>query len=90
MGGGQLALVSLNVAIEGDSTALPAVRDRADVRRALETLAADAKVGDCLLSAEVLWAPEHDGGGRGDEQEGDRNELTLEGLAADYPELVPV
>jgi uncharacterized membrane protein len=85
--------VSLNVAIEGDSTALPAVRDRDDVRRALETLAADAKVGDCLLSAEVLWAPEHDGGdggGRGDEQEGDGSDLTLEGLAADYPELVPV
>jgi uncharacterized membrane protein len=84
--------VSLNVAIEGDSTVLPAVRDREDVRRALETLAADAKVGDCLLSAEVLWAPEHGGGDkdRGDVQEGDGSELTLEGLAADYPELVPV
>jgi uncharacterized membrane protein len=72
----RLAVVSVHVSILGDST-LPAVRDRADALRALNVIAADAKVGDCLMGAEILWAPE------------DKDEVVaIEDLVADYPELV--
>jgi uncharacterized membrane protein len=73
----RLAVVSLHVSILGDSTMLPAVRDRADALRALNVIAADAKVGECLMGAEILWAPE------------DKDEIvTMDDLVADYPELV--
>lgn len=73
----RLAVVSVHLSILGDSTLLPAVRDRADALRALNVIAADAKVGDCLLGAEILWAPE------------DKDEIvTMDNLVADYPELV--
>jgi uncharacterized membrane protein len=72
-----LAVVSLHVSILGDSTLLPTVRDRADALRALNVIAADAKVGECLMGAEILWAPE------------DKDEIiTMDDLVADYPELV--
>lgn len=89
---GQLALVSLNLSIRGDSTVLPAIRDRKDVLQALEVIAADSQVDDCLRSAEILWAPEppDNNDDDGDDAQYDSNELTMEGLAADYPELVPL
>jgi uncharacterized membrane protein len=74
-----LAVVTINLSIEGDSTRLPAVRDRKDVRNALSKLASDAQVGDCLLAGEVLWAP------------AERTEsLSQEDIFADYPHLVPL
>ena len=46
------------------------------MEEALRKIASDAKVDDCLQSAEILWTPE------------DRSEtLTLREVVADYPEL---
>ena len=52
------SIVTINVAIEGDSTQLPSIQSRQDLFTALELLASDVQVEDCLLSAEILWAPE--------------------------------
>jgi len=72
-------VVSINLAIEGDSTVLPGIRYRQDVLDALSKIATDAQVGDCLLSAELLWAPE------------ERWEvLTPNDVYADYPNLIPL
>ncbi|GKY99089.1 hypothetical protein MPSEU_000864500 [Mayamaea pseudoterrestris] len=73
------AIVSINVAIEGDSTKLPRIRDRKDVLSALSKLASDAQVEECLLSAEILWAPDAPG-----------EILTTNDVYADYPSLVPL
>lgn len=73
------AVVSINLAIEGDSTNFKnGIRYRQDLLDALSKIASDAQVDDCLLSAEVLWAPE------------ERNELlTKNDIYADYPDLMP-
>jgi len=73
------AVVTLNLAIEGDSTKLPSIRSRSDLASALRRIAADAQVEDCLLSAEILWAPE---------EVSDR--MSSDDVYADYPELVPI
>jgi len=52
------SIVTINVAIEGDSTQLPSIGSRQDLFTALERLASDVQLEDCLLSAEILWAPE--------------------------------
>lgn len=71
-----VAVVTLNLAIDGDSTKLPQINSLQDVEQALRKIAADVKVDDCLQSAEILWTPE------------DRTEtLTLKDVVADYPEL---
>ena len=71
-----MAVVSIILAIDGDSTKLPRINSIGDVEQALRQIASDAKVGDCLNSAEILWTPE------------DRSEtLTLRDVVADYPEL---
>ena len=58
---------------------LPGIRFRSDLLTSLTRIASDAQVGDCLLSAEVLWAPEND------------NEiLSKEDIDADYPNLIPL
>ena len=74
-----MAIVTLNYAIEGDSTELPAIRSRDDLRLALKRIAADAVVSDCLLMAEVLWSPE------------DSSEtLSRDTVYADFPNLIPI
>jgi uncharacterized membrane protein len=77
-----LAVVTLVVSIQGDSTAnqIPnRIRSLADVEQALRQIAADVRVDDCLLGAEILWTPE------------DRDEvLSRRDVIADYPELVNV
>lgn len=73
------AVVSLKLSIEGDSTRLPYIRYRRDVRESLERIAADAQVEDCLLSAEILWAPENDD-----------DRLTPDDIYTSYPDLVPL
>ena len=70
------AVVTLVLAIDGDSTKVPAIRSINDVETALRKIASDAKVSDCLQGAEILWTPE------------DRSEtLTMRDIIADYPEL---
>jgi len=74
-----MAICTLNFAIEGDSTRLPKISTRNDLRLALNQIAADAVVADCLLTAEVLWSPE------------DSSEtLSKEEVYADFPQLVPI
>jgi uncharacterized membrane protein len=76
--GGQatLAVVTLLLAIDGDSTKVPGIRSARDVEEALRAVAGDSKVGTCLQSAEVLWTPT------------DRSEtLAMRDVVADYPQL---
>lgn len=82
-GGGDLyspkataAVITLLVAIDGDSTKLPVINTQADLEQALIKIATDVKVGDCLRSAEVLWTPE------------DSDDILSEReVIVDYPEL---
>jgi len=71
-----MAVVTLVLAIDGDSTKVPKINSVSDVEDALRRIASDSKVDDCLQSAEILWTPE------------DRSEtLSLRDVVADYPEL---
>jgi uncharacterized membrane protein len=71
-----MAVVTLLVAVEGDSTKLPIIRSQSDVEEALAKIAADVKVDGCLQSAEILWTPE------------ERSEtLSMKDIVGDYPEL---
>ncbi|VEU36047.1 unnamed protein product [Pseudo-nitzschia multistriata] len=71
-----MAVVTLVLAIDGDSTKLNKINSISDVEQALQKIAADSKVGDCLQSAEILWTPEA------------RSEtLGIRDVVADYPEL---
>jgi uncharacterized membrane protein len=71
-----MAVITLVIAIAGDSTVLPKINSIKDVEDALRKIASDVKVDDCLQSAEILWTPT------------DRTEtLTRREVAADYPEL---
>eukprot|EP00563_Minutocellus_polymorphus_P006409 CAMPEP_0181029914 /NCGR_PEP_ID=MMETSP1070-20121207/5449_1 /TAXON_ID=265543 /ORGANISM="Minutocellus polymorphus, Strain NH13" /LENGTH=496 /DNA_ID=CAMNT_0023107249 /DNA_START=68 /DNA_END=1558 /DNA_ORIENTATION=- len=71
-----MAVITLLVAIEGDSTELPVIRSQSDLEEALAKIAADVKVDDCLQSAEILWTPE------------ERTEtLSMKDIVGDYPEL---
>lgn len=73
------AIVTINFAMEGDSTVLPVIKSRDDVHSALSLIASDALVGDCLMTAEVLWSPE------------DITEtLSREATYVDFPNLVPI
>jgi len=74
-----MAVVTLVLAMDsnqmGNSDKIK-IRSISDVEEALRRIATDAKVGDCLQGAEILWTPE------------DRSEtLTLRDVVADYPEL---
>jgi uncharacterized membrane protein len=71
-----MAVVTLLLAIDGDSTKLPSISSIASVEEALRKIAGDVKVDTCLQSAEILWTPT------------DRSEtLTLREVVADYPQL---
>ena len=71
-----MAVVTLVLAIDGDSTKLNKINSVSDVEQALQKIASDSKVGDCLQSVEILWTPE------------DRLEtLSIQDVVADYPEL---
>jgi uncharacterized membrane protein len=71
-----MAVVTLLLNIDGDSTKVPQIRSPADVEDALRKIAADSKVDSCLQGAEILWTPE------------DRVEtLSPRDVVADYPEL---
>eukprot|EP00526_Cylindrotheca_closterium_P010791 CAMPEP_0113620404 /NCGR_PEP_ID=MMETSP0017_2-20120614/10396_1 /TAXON_ID=2856 /ORGANISM="Cylindrotheca closterium" /LENGTH=391 /DNA_ID=CAMNT_0000530065 /DNA_START=216 /DNA_END=1391 /DNA_ORIENTATION=+ /assembly_acc=CAM_ASM_000147 len=71
-----MAVVTLILNIDGDSTKIPKINSLSDVEEALRKIASDAKVDDCLQSAEILWTPE------------DRTESLSQGdVVADYPEL---
>jgi uncharacterized membrane protein len=73
------AVVTINLCIEGDSTRIAKIRNRAELQAVLSRIASDAQVDDCLLAGEVLWSPE------------DRSEsLAAEDIYADYPTLYPL
>lgn len=70
------AVVTLVIAIDGDSTKLPQINSISDLEKALTRLATDVKVDDCLRSAEILWTPD------------DKNDVLSEReVVADYPKL---
>lgn len=74
-----MAVVTLVMSIQGDSTAVPMIRSLKDVEDALRKIAADVKIDDCLTGAEILWTPT------------DSNEvLSRQNVVADYPELTAV
>ena len=71
-----MAVVTLLISIDGDSTKMPRINSVGDVEDALRRIASDSKVDDCLQGAEILWTPE------------DRAEvLSTRDVVADYPEL---
>lgn len=71
-----MAVVTLILAIDGDSTKLPRINSVEDLEKALRKISTDAKVDDCLQSAEILWTPT------------DRSEsLSPRDVVADYPEM---
>jgi uncharacterized membrane protein len=74
-----VAIVTINYSIEGDSTKLPYIRYRKDVAEALNLIAKDSQVEDCLLSAEILWAPDNVA-----------EVLKKDDLYVDYPNLIPL
>ena len=74
-----MAVVSINLAIEGKSLASTQIRSRDELMRALSQIAADSQVDACLLSGEVIWSPEAPG-----------ERITKDDLYADFPNLVPL
>jgi uncharacterized membrane protein len=76
--GGQAtsAVVTLIVALDGDSMKFPQINGIRDLEQALTRLATDVKVDDCLRSAEVLWTPD-DG----------EDVLSERDVIVDYPKL---
>jgi uncharacterized membrane protein len=71
-----LAVITIILSIEGDTTKLPRITSESDVVTALSRIAADAKVDDCLQGVEILWTPE------------ERSEtLTKRDVIADYSDL---
>lgn len=71
-----MAVVTLVMAIDGDSTKVPRINSVGDIEEALRKIAADSKVDDCLQSVEILWTPEERG-----------ETLSRQDVIADYPEL---
>jgi uncharacterized membrane protein len=71
-----MAVVTIMLAIDGDSTKIGTMNSIKDVEDALRKIAANTKIDDCLQGAEILWTPE------------DQSEtLSLREVVADYPEL---
>jgi len=70
------AVVTLIVAIDGDSTTFPKINGMRDLEQALTRLATDVKVDDCLRSAEILWTPD-DG----------KDVISERDVIVDYPKL---
>jgi Protein of unknown function (DUF1517) len=69
-----MAVVTIVMALEGDSTKVSQIDSMNDLEKALRRIAADAK--DCLECVEILWTPE------------DRSEtLSMSDVLADYPGL---
>jgi uncharacterized membrane protein len=77
-----MAVITILLNISGDTTSkgIPTpIRSVKDLERALQRIASDVIIDDCLTSAEILWTPE------------DRTEsLTFRDVVADYPELTNV
>jgi len=71
-----VAVITLLIAIDGDSTKLPIINNVNDLEKALMIIATDVKVDDCLRSAEVLWTPE-----------GSEDVVTEKDVIVDYPKL---
>mmetsp|Transcript_11601 Transcript_11601/g.17225 ORF Transcript_11601/g.17225 Transcript_11601/m.17225 type:complete len:116 (+) Transcript_11601:1672-2019(+) len=74
-----MAVVTLLLSIDGDSTQVPNIRSVSDITSALSRIASDVKVGECLRSAEILWTPEE----RSDT-------LSTRDIISDYPDLTTI
>lgn len=79
IGKATMAVVTINMCIEGDQTKIPKIKNKETVATALQRIASDAQVDECLISAEVLWAPE---------DSDDR--LSIEQVYSSYPDLFPL
>jgi uncharacterized membrane protein len=53
-----MAVVTIIIAIDGDSTKVPAINSISDIETTLTQIASDVKIDGSLRSAEVLWTPE--------------------------------
>jgi uncharacterized membrane protein len=71
-----MAVITIMLAIDGDSTKVGTMNSIKDVEDALRKIAANTKIDDCLQGAEILWTPEDQ-----------RETLSLREIVADYPEL---
>ncbi len=71
------AVITILLAITGDTTILSPIRSAIDVENALKRIAIDAQVEDSVLSTELLWTPT-------DEKE----VLTKKEILMDYPDLI--
>jgi uncharacterized membrane protein len=71
-----MAVITIMLAIDGDSTKVRTIQSIKDVEDALRQIASDVKVDDCLQGAEILWTPEDS-----------RETLSMREVVADYPEL---
>merc|ERR1712127_9304 len=70
------AVVTIVIAIDGDSTKLPQINNINDLEKSLLRIAGDVRIEDCLRSAEILWTPD------------DKNDvLSQRDVIADYPKL---
>ena len=74
-----MAVVTLVLSMQGDSTKVFRIRSLADVENALRRIAANVKVKDYLTCAEILWTPL-----------GRTEALSRLDVMADYPELTSV
>jgi uncharacterized membrane protein len=75
--GATYAVVTILLAISGDTTVLPMIRSAGDVETCLNRIAVDAQVEDCVQTSEILWTPT------------ENNEiLTKREIIVDYPELI--
>jgi uncharacterized membrane protein len=71
-----MAVITIMLAIDGDSTKVGTMNSIQDVEDALRKIAANVKINDCLQGSEILWTPEDQ-----------RETLSLREVVADYPEL---
>lgn len=76
-----LAVVTLCVAIRGQSTKVGTINSVPSLKAALQNVAADAMTdeGDNVLACEVLWTPQNPS-----------DVLTKRDLITDYPELIDI
>jgi len=72
-------MVATLVVLLRSGTALPAISSAADLREAIQSLAAEVSVEDNLLGAELLWTPE------------DANDvMDRDDMFLNFPELVTI
>jgi len=74
--GATAAVITLLIAIDGDSTILPGISSISDVEQSLTRIASDVKLDSSLRSAEILWAPDQE-----------QDVMSRDDVFIDYPKL---